>query len=139
MTDLVLVVHAAATWVMVGLSWTVRGVHYPLFRHAAADFAAFHRGHVTRITTVLAVPWAVEALSALALVFLLDGPRRSLAVLGLVLVVAIALLTWLGAVPLHGDLSTVFDDRVLRRLLAVDSARVVLWTARGFLAAALLL
>lgn len=138
MTDLLLVAHAAATWAMVGLTWTVRGVHYPLFVHAAADFGAFHRGHVTRITAVLAVPWAVEGLTALALPFVLDGSDRVLAVIGLALVVVLAGLTWFGAVPAHDRLGNGFDPEVHRRLLAVDGLRVGLWTVRGLLAAALL-
>jgi hypothetical protein len=137
-TDLLLVVHAAATWAMVGLSWTVRGVHYPLFAHAAADFGAFHRGHVTRITAVLAIPWAVEGLTALALPFALTGVDRVLALVGLALVVVLAGLTWFGAVPAHQRLAEGFDPDVHRRLLAVDGLRVGLWTVRGLLAAALL-
>jgi hypothetical protein len=136
--DVLLVTHAAATWLMVGLSWTIRGVHYPLFGHAAGDFAAFHRGHTSRITAVLAVPWAVEGITAVMLPFVLEGPDRALAVVGLVLVGAIAAVTWFGAVPAHTRLSKGFDGDVLSGLLRVDGARAVLWTARGAIAVVLL-
>lgn len=138
MTSSLLIAHAVATWTMVGLSWTVRWVHYPLFPHASADFVAFHRGHTSRITAVLAIPWAIESLTAVALPFTVVGPDRVLATVGLALVVVIAALTWFGAVPAHGRLAGGFDAGAHRRLLAVDSARVALWTTRGALAVVLL-
>lgn len=138
MTEPLLVAHAAATWLMVGLSWTIRGVHYPLFVHAAGDFAAFHRGHTARISAVLAVPWAVEALTALVLPFVVADADVPAALVGLGLVGAIAALTAFGAVPAHRRLADGFDVATHRRLLAVDSARVGLWTVRGVIAAVLL-
>jgi len=136
--DVLLVTHAAATWLMVGLSWTVRGVHYPLFGHAAADFGAFHRGHTTRITAVLAVPWVVEGATAAILPFVVADADVPAALVGLGLVGAIATLTAFGAVPAHRRLADGFDVATHRRLLAVDSARVGLWTVRGAIAVMLL-
>ena len=48
MTSL-LAVHAAATWALVGLIWTVQLVHYPLFAQVGADtFRSYHARHTQR-------------------------------------------------------------------------------------------
>ena len=93
---------------------------------------------MTRITGLLLVPWGVEVLSAGALVLAAPaGTARVVALLGVLLVVLIVGLTGLGAAPIHGRLVERFDEAELGRLLRVDRLRVLAWTARLVVAAAL--
>lgn len=135
----VLLAHAAATLFLTGLSWTVAAVHYPLFASVGGDFAAYEAGHTRRISLLLAVPWPVEVVSALALVVLLPQVPGSpvpwwMPVLGLLLVGLIGAVTVLRAVPAHGRLSHGFDPDAHRALLRADRVRVAAWTARSVLA-----
>lgn len=60
-----LVVHAAATWFMAGLIWTIQVVHYPGFAAASGEgFTDFHAQHGTRISALPVLPWAIEAVAA---------------------------------------------------------------------------
>jgi len=55
MIEVLLVAHAAATLVMVGVIWFVQVVHYPLMaRVSASEFAAYEREHQNRTTFVVA-------------------------------------------------------------------------------------
>ncbi len=139
MTGLLLA-HAAATWAMVGLIWTIQVLHYPLFAAVGqADFAAYEATHTRRITALLAVPWGVEAATTLALAALVPpGTARMLAWAGVLLLGGIVAATVVLQVPLHRALSEGFAPPAHRRLLATNWLRTVLWTARGAVALALL-
>lgn len=137
--EAVLLVHAAATLFLTGLSWTVHTVHYPLFAAVGGDFARYEAGHTRRIGRLLALPWPVEVLTALALPVLLprvpgDPVPLWLPVAGLLLVGVVVAATVLGAVPAHGRLGAGFDPDVHRALLRADRVRVVAWTLRSVLA-----
>jgi hypothetical protein len=138
-----LVVHAAVTWALVGLIWTIQVVHYPLL--AGLDRAAYptwQRRHMTRITVVVAPLMVVEALAAVvALVFALGeagGPQLPWLWVGLALLVGIWLSTALVQAPIHGRLAGGFDPALHRRLVRTNWVRTLLWTARGAVAAVLL-
>lgn len=129
--DTIAVVHLAATGFMVGLIWTIHVVHYPLFSLVNEPYRPFQEAHMSRITALLVVPWGIECLSAAALVMTADaGSQRSLSLAGLALVVAVVVVTGLGAAPIHGKLVDAYDDTLHRRLMRVDLVRALLWTAR---------
>ncbi len=135
-----LLAHAAATWAMVGLIWTIQVLHYPLFA-AVGDgaFAGYEAAHTRRITGLLAVPWGVEAATTLALALLAPpGAARALAWGGALLLAGIVASTVVAQVPLHRALSEGFDPSAHRRLVATNWLRTLLWTARGAVALALL-
>lgn len=140
MTRAVLLVHAAATWAMVGVIWMVQLVQYPGFRLVGAEaFRTYHAQHSTRITMIVGPLMLVEGLSALAL--LGWRPER----VGIVPVVAgLALLavalgtTMFVSVPLHGVLAGGLDAAAADRIVATNWIRTVAWTARGALAVWLL-
>ncbi|MFO8074706.1 MAG: hypothetical protein R6T85_01150 [Egibacteraceae bacterium] len=135
-----LLAHAAATWAMVGLIWTIQLLHYPLFA-AVGDgaFAGYEAAHTRRITALLALPWGVEAATTLALAALAPpGAARALAWGGALLLAGILASTVLLQVPRHRVLSEGFDPAAHRRLVATNWLRTVLWTARGAIALALL-
>lgn len=135
-----LLAHAAATWAMVGLIWTIQVLHYPLLA-AVGDgaFAGYEAAHTRRITALLALPWGVEAATTLALAALAPaGAARALAWGGALLLAGILASTVLLQVPRHRVLAEGFDAAAHRGLVATNWLRTLLWTARGAVALALL-
>lgn len=132
------VVHAAATWAMVGLIWTVQVVHYPLLEGIdRARYPRWQRRHMTLITWLVGPLMAVEAGTAAAL--LVTRPS-AWTWSGAVLLALVWLLTATVQAPLHGRLAREgFDARLHRRLVTSNWLRTAAWSVRGLLAAGLLL
>lgn len=128
--------HLAATLTMVGVIWYVQLVHYPLMsRVAPGSFAEFHREHSRRTGWVVVPPMLVEAATAVLLVVPgLATVPRTLAAIGLALVVVLWLSTSLIQVPLHRHLSQGFEAAAHDRLVAGNWVRTAGWSARGVLA-----
>jgi len=64
MNEVLVVAHAAATLVMVGVIWFVQVVHYPLMaRVSASQFAAYEHEHQNRTTFVVAPTMLIEAVA----------------------------------------------------------------------------
>lgn len=135
----VVLVHLAATWFMVGLIWIVQVVHYPLFAAVgAAGFADYEAGHTRRMGAVLVVPWGSETVTALWLAVAPPaGVPVGLPLLGLGLSAVIAALTVTVAVPAHGILRDGFDAPAHRRLVRSNWLRTAAWSARGGIAVAI--
>ncbi|MCB1150200.1 hypothetical protein KDK88_01535 [bacterium] len=135
---LLLVIHAAATWAMVGLIWTVQVVHYPLL--AGLDrggFRTWQQRHMTRITWIVGPLMLVEAGAAAALVVTSPSPATWF---GAHLLVLIWLSTAVLQAPLHGRLAREgFQADLHRRLVRTNWIRTAGWTLRGIVAAELLL
>ncbi|MEM6572420.1 MAG: hypothetical protein AAF957_28650 [Planctomycetota bacterium] len=131
-----IVVHAAATWALVGLIWTIHVVHYPLFAAVGSGFRAYHESHMQRITFIVAPLMLVE----LATAFLLwtsppAGTDGRMWLVGLVLLAVVWIETGLFAVPQHGRLEAGFDEGTHRALMIGNLVRTLAWTARGLLVA----
>lgn len=129
--------NALVTAILVGLTWTIERVHYPLFAEVGAiHFPAYHASHTARMGTIAAPLMVAEAVLAL-LVVLRPSVTTSplLAWSGLILVGLVWLVTFAWAVPLHGRLSAGFDEELHRSLCLSHFIRSLLWTARGALAA----
>ena len=137
----ILVVHAAATWFMVGLIWVVQSVHYPLFASVGDDaFVNYEAGHTRRIGRLLAVPAVAEIVTAAALVWV----RPDDVDLGLVLAAGAVLAALWGTTalvqaPLHRQLSSAPSPEAMRRLVRSNWVRTAGWSLRGGLVAAMLL
>ncbi len=132
-----LLVHAAATWAMVGLVWFVQVVHYPLFAQVGADgFVVYEREHIRRTNRIVVPTMLAEAGSAGLLLWV--EPGSPLVVAGAGLLAAIWLSTFAIQVPLHAKLERGFDPGVQRRLVATSWFRTLAWSARGAIALALL-
>lgn len=134
---MLLVLHAALTWALVGLILTIQLVHYPLFaRVGAAGYAAYQREHVTRITWLVA-PLMVAELGTGAWLALRPPPGVPAvsAWLGLGLILLIWLSTALVQSPLHGRLAAGFDAARHARLVTTNTWRTATWLARGALVA----
>lgn len=125
-----LVVHAAATWALVGLTWTVQLVHYPLFAQVGADtFRSYHARHIRQISWIVAPLMAVELGTAALLIVL--GAREPWLLGSLVPLAFIWLATWRVQIPLHNRLSVGFDAEVHRRLVTSNWWRTASWSIRG--------
>ncbi len=133
---MIALVHAAATWFMVGLIWTTQVVHYPLFvRVGEGSFTGYHAGHTARMGRLLAVPAVAEIITA-ATLFL---SRRDLATFAAgAALAAIWVSTALVHAPLHARLSRSSDRRLMEPLVAANWWRTALWTGRGLAALALI-
>ena len=132
---LVLLLHFAATFYMVGLVWFVQRVHYPLYAGVGSQqFPAYERAHVSRTTPVVGPPMLIESATALALVALpMPNASHLLPWLGLGLLAVIWLSTSLLQVPRHRELSAGFDTSAYRRLVATNWIRTSAWSLRGLL------
>lgn len=131
----VLLIHAAATFAMVGLIWFVQLVHYPLFAQVgAAEFVGYEHQHTRRTTWSVALFMPAEAVTAAWLAF--DVPpdvSTGLVWAGGALVLALWISTAAWQAPIHGRLSLGYDPVLQRRLVRSNWFRTVLWSARGVL------
>jgi hypothetical protein len=139
--DVLLLVHALATAAMAGVIWTVQVVVYPGFGETGPTDAwpAVHAAHTRRTARIVALPWAVQGLTLVAL--LVRRPEQASPALLVVVAVLAALpvaVTVLVSVPLHGRLSRGWDSRAWRRLVRTNWLRTAAWTAGAGCAAALL-
>jgi len=145
LTLIALLVHAAATWFMVGLIWFVQIVHYPLFTLIPTShitpYAASHQSLTTR---VVAPAMLIELVAAVALFFgRSPNPSYSaLLITGAALLAAAWASTFLIQVPLHRALlipaSPAHHAGLLARLVATNWIRTVAWTIRGAISIAML-
>lgn len=135
-----LILHAAATWFMVGLIWVVQLIHYPLFALVGkSSFTEYEAAHTSRMGAALAVPAIVEVVAA-ALVFatLPAGVSRLTALAGGGFLAAIWLITAAVHVRQHRALAAGFDAVIHRDLVRSNWLRTALWSGRGVLAAVML-
>lgn len=136
LVELIPLIHAAATWFMVGLIWFVQVVHYPGFAAVPDEaFAEYAGKHVHRTGFVVGPPMLVEAGSAIALVYLYPTALAWIAF-------ALLFLVWIStaalSVPAHDRLQKSRDPAVIRRLVRTNWVRTIAWSIRGLLAIALL-
>ena len=133
---MLLALHAAVTWTLVGLIWTIQVVHYPLFDAVEREgFRTFHERHARRITMLVGVLMPAEAVLA---VWLAWTEPSALTWIGVVLIALIWLATAFLAVPRHAELAEGYDRTAHHRLVATNWVRTALWTARGVIALVLL-
>ena len=130
-----LLTHALSTFSMVGIIWFVQIVHYPLFSQVGKDyFCAYELNHQRLTTWVVAPLMLVELFTAVLLIWYnpLEIGLTPL-LIGMVLVIAIWLITFIVQVPQHASLVSSYDPIVQRRLVKYNWLRTVAWTARGLL------
>jgi len=127
-------VHAAATWLLVGLIWVVQLVVYPAFASVGADtWHRYHRAHMARITRIVAPAMLAEAATAAALLALAPG---LLSGLGALLLAVCWGSTAIVQVPLHTRLGRQRepDPALVGSLVASNWVRTLAWSARGVVA-----
>ena len=121
---------------MVGMIWTIQLVHYPLFADVGPDsYVAFQAEHVDRIGPFLLVPWLLEGLTLLGVLWLaFFGDRRDLrvpAAIGAVAMAVVLVISGFWSAPAHGDLADGFDAAVHDRLMTANLVRSFAWTICG--------
>jgi uncharacterized membrane protein len=134
-TSWIMVLHVAATAVMIGVIWFVQVVHYPLMALVGREgYPAYQAAHSRRTTWVVMPPMLIEIATGVWLA-LRPSPffPASAAWTGLALLVMIWLSTFFLQVPQHGRLEGGFDEPAHRRLVRGNWVRTVGWTLRGIL------
>lgn len=132
-SSLLLLIHFAATWFMVGLIWFVQIVHYPLFSAVGErGYAAYQIQHMNLTGAVVGPPMVIEAITALLLT--VSPPPQAARWemplgLGLLALIWVATAAW--SVPRHAVLAQGFDIDAHAALVVSNWARTLLWTARG--------
>lgn len=145
MTPAVVLIHAASVWAMVGLIWFVQVVHYPLFAAVAAlapdqpeAFAAYEKQHATLTTLVVFPLMVTELFTTILLVFAIKPAGVSPWLLWAAF--ASVFVNWMSTafvqVPQHNILAAGFDPDAHAALVNTNWLRTVVWTAHGFIAAA---
>lgn len=139
----ILVVHAAATWVMLGVIWFVQLVHYPLMHRVrtepAGAFSDFEQAHQRGTTRIVAPAMLLELGTAVWLVVSLPaGTAAMLAWAGLALVGVNWVSTAAIQMPCHRKLESGFNAATHRRLVRSNWLRTAAWSIRGGIAAGLL-
>jgi hypothetical protein len=130
LTPTIALVHAGAACFMAGLIWFVQVVHYPLFAKVGhAGFAHYEAAHAARTSWVVGPGMLIELSTGAWLAVALPEARTP-ALLGLGMLAAIWLSTFLVQVPLHNRLARGFDPGAQRRLVATNWVRTALWSAR---------
>jgi len=134
------VLHALATWFLVGLIWTIHTVHYPLFADVGAEtYVAYQSAHVARIGPLLLLPWTAEGVTTVALVVLARSrSQRALVAVGCAAAAGVLLISGFASAPAHGELADGFDPEVHDRLMNWNLIRALLWTVKGVIGAVLL-
>jgi hypothetical protein len=136
-----LLVHAACSFMMVGVIWTVQLVHYPLFLAVGRDhWARYHARHVQTIGFIVGPLMTAELFSGALLAFRLPESLAPWAIwLNLALIVTVWASTAFLQMPLHQQLAKRFDSRAVRNLVATNWLRTAAWSAHGLLVVLLLL
>jgi hypothetical protein len=132
---MILLLHLAATGVMIGIIWFVQVVHYPLLARVGAEgFAAYEQAHTRLTTFVVGPPMLVELATGVWLAWHPPaGVERGVMLGGLVLIAVIWISTMALQVPEHGRLERGWDAAAHRRLVRGNLIRTVAWTLRGIL------
>lgn len=133
MTKTLLLTHAAVTFFLVGLIWTIQVVHYPLFAKVGLEnVVAYQADHQWRITVIVLPTMLLELATAGLLVIMRPEPIPAwLAWLGAFLVVVVWASTFFLQVPQHSILDRGFDQTAHALLVSTNWVRTLAWTARG--------
>jgi hypothetical protein len=129
----VLLANAVSTFFMLGLTWFVQVVHYPLFLLVGGDeFPDYHERHSRSTAWLVLPPMTVELLSSILLALNPPSGESGIALAGAVLAVFIWALTALAAAPAHGRIGrNGLDVGSLDHLLSVSWIRTAAWTAHA--------
>ena len=135
---LLLTLHAAATWGMVGVIWLVQLLVYPAMREVPAErWLPWHLQHCQRISYVVGPLMLVEVFTALGL--WLQGLSGPIFDVSLALLAVNWLSTLVIQIPLHGICEQVHSPTAIRRLITTNWIRTLAWSARGVLVGVLVL
>ena len=136
--SLLLTLHAAATWGMVGVIWLVQLLVYPAMREVPAErWIPWHLQHCQRISCVVGPLMLGEVFTALGL--WLQGLSGAVFYISLALLAVNWLSTLVIQIPLHGICEGVHSPTAIRQLITTNWIRTLAWSARGALVGVLVL
>lgn len=140
-SNFVLIANLVSTCYMVGLIWMVQIVHYPLFAKVGAEqYESYQTHHQSLTTLVVGPPMLLELITSLLLLWYRPAGIPSwLIYFGIALLAVVWLSTAFIQVPCHEKLTSGFDAAVHSRLVTSNWIRTIGWTARGALAAWMLI
>jgi hypothetical protein len=125
-----LVIHAAITWALLGLIWTIQVVHYPLLENVGRrEFVAYHGRHMSLITRVVGPLMLAELGSAGLLLYL--GERSTIFAVSLGALGLAWASTAFGQIPLHQKLTHGYHPATIERLVRSNWWRTLAWTVRS--------
>lgn len=138
--DILLLIHAVATFVVAGNMWFVQLAYYPNLAVVGRDaFVGYQKEHVRRITAVAWTMLTIELVTGVALVFLRPASLPApIVIVNAVLIASIWWSTWFVQVPLHHTLEQGWNEAAHRRLVGTNWFRTVVYTVRGLLVVYLL-
>jgi hypothetical protein len=128
-------VHFCFSLYMVGVIWLVQIIHYPLFKQVGESaFIDYHKIHIQKTSSVIAVPMILEVLTGLYLLTFSELYRNNfIFLIAFALNVLIWIVTFFTSVPKHKILSKGANDRVLNALVRTNWIRTIAWTLRALL------
>ena len=137
MTPMALVlVQLIVTCGMTAVIWFVQVAHYPLHLLVPESvFLQYQKSHLLRVTFIVGPLMLVESVVASWLLFLsLPDLLGVLAWSGFVLLLLLWISTACLQVPCHRILEHEHDPDTIRRLVATNWVRTILWSARSVIA-----
>jgi len=139
--QIIVVIHCASTWFMVGVIWLVQLGQYPLFAQVDPhSFPQYYHRYTQAISRVVLLPMFAELFTGVLLLKIYRGLDQSvLSWVGLGLIIMIWCSTFLLQVPQHKKLEKGFDRQAQKKLVVTNWIRTLLWTLRGILVLALLI
>ncbi len=141
MTELIFLLHSAATLLLTGLIWFVQLVFYPLFKHVGVDeFPSYARRYSRQTAFYVAPLMILELATGISLFF--SRPEQFefafvLAGFGLVVIIWLTTIFVLG--PKHRELMHGFNIDMLRDLQRTNWVRTVCWSLRSAIVMLILL
>jgi hypothetical protein len=132
--DLVIILHAASTWALFGLIWTVQLVLYPQFGRVGKEaFPSYHTAHMSGVAVVVA-PLMLLEIGTAAWLLVIGGVRDGVFGVSVVFLMLNWVSTALIQVPLHRRLEREgFEPDTCRQLTRSNWIRTVAWTLRAVL------
>jgi hypothetical protein len=123
------VIAMAASWYLVGLSFTVALVTYPSFSLVGkTNWKRFHEQHSRRISWAVGPAWLIQALSLLLWLITLSHNSLIEWIVASVGAFVAVVLTLIWAVPAHNRLRNNFDVVTWKKLQRAHLLRTGAWT-----------
>ena len=119
---------------MTGAIWIVQLVHYPSFLFIAKEeFTKFEVFHQRRISFVV-MPLMVSELACHIILYATNSTQPSL--LGIVSSISLFLIwfvTYFMCIPCHQSLCSVFEKKIVLKLIYYNCYRTALWSIRSII------
>ncbi len=130
--DWMFLAHVFLTFYMTGVIWFVQIVHYPLMAKVGVEsFRSYEQAH-TQLTTWVVGPQMIAELGT-GIFILFQDLSNPWHWVNIALLSIIWLSTFLIQVPLHGRLSSAFQEKLHQWLVRSNWIRTIAWTTRSLI------